>query len=732
MAKIRRPPELQPEPTPDPVITPAPTPITIGAPEGTIPKGKIGGGGPWSLVNRFDPVFVQEGTKHGVDPVMLKSMMIVETGGKNVSDPFGASGVMQIKAGIWGARAKAAGYDLATDNGQIGMAAAMLGGSIPGVRGTTPMERFLYTYYPILNADGSVCWDCKGESGHTPRMYVDDIALYSRLINEAAGVDPEPKPKPLTEAQVLARITGNHPTAEISFGYAQRNIGPNGPVRIYEYGKGHGEGLLDDEYHPGIDIHVPDETPIFAMFGGEVVCAGNNGRSVWGQGCGYFSDDDGGLGNITILTNASALVGGKKRQLKMTYGHMSSATVGVGQRIADGERIGRSGRGGDYPHVHLDVVVDALELNNPRIWNNDGSYHLNDPIPTIINAASGSDQPIPKPLEGFKEWTIPGLGKIKLPESITIETILTPVGVHRPGRKVTMTGSTLHETGNRGASAGARMHSNWQDGCTQGHPDGYVGVSMYVENRLIIIKIPLDENSIHSGDWRNNAHPSMEICVNASRNAEWTEDTAEWIQAAILHSRGQNAKDNLYPHHSSGCPAIINAQGRWPTVEANVDRKIGILKTGGNPDPAVKYAESKPIPKEWDGTDFVRAEDNHRFYALQRVFVTNKVTAARQSADATSPKVRKDLNKGEAFLAHYITEGTGGAMWLVSQFGSRILAADCSPRLGVLIGDKWMGDTPDDWEQEDIILNSSTRGLSAAEVPEDAPALDKQTFMRSD
>ena len=161
----------------------------IGAPTGNIPRGNIGGGGPWEKVNRFDAIFVGEGRKHGVPPAMLKSMMIVETGGNNVSDAHGATGVMQIKPIFWGDKARAAGYDLRTDAGQIGMAAAILGGHIPGVRGDDPTERFVYTYYPVLHSDGSVCYDCRGESGHTPRMYLNDIAFYTRLIEEAASVD---------------------------------------------------------------------------------------------------------------------------------------------------------------------------------------------------------------------------------------------------------------------------------------------------------------------------------------------------------------------------------------------------------------------------------------------------------------------------------------------------------------------------------------------------------------
>lgn len=81
----------------------------------------------------------------------------------------------------------------------------------------------------------------------------------------------------------------------------------------------------------------------------------------------------------------------------MTYGHMSSANVRVGEVVRDGERIGRSGIGGDWPHVHLDFVVNAPDLNNPQIWNNPGEYHLVDPIPHILKAMGASPVPGPFP-----------------------------------------------------------------------------------------------------------------------------------------------------------------------------------------------------------------------------------------------------------------------------------------------------------------------------------------------
>jgi murein DD-endopeptidase MepM/ murein hydrolase activator NlpD len=374
----------------------------LGAPTGIISgplKIAYGRGGPWSTVNAHDPYFAKHGVRWNVRPSMLKAMEVIESGGRMIPNGNGFPnwGNMQLTsqkfgAGYftpWDAAGQKIGADITTADGQIAIAAHVLGGhtGLPG----TPEEIFLSNYYP------TPCLDCPGQDGHTPRQYLEDMKELERQITAAATGVPAPTelatPRVFTEKDILNLISNNAVGVYISFGFNQPNINANGqPVNIYRYGKGH--GTTGDNMHPGIDIWMPDNTPVNAVFGGEVVCVGSRGGEVWGQGCGYFSDDDGGLGNITILTDTEAMVGGRMRQLKMTYGHMSSSVVQVGQRVANGERIGRSGVGAGWPHVHLDVVVNAPELNNPQIWNNGGEYHLVDPIPTIIGALGGGTREI--------------------------------------------------------------------------------------------------------------------------------------------------------------------------------------------------------------------------------------------------------------------------------------------------------------------------------------------------
>jgi hypothetical protein len=369
-----------------PVIEPPPAVVLsgLGAPTGTVPRGKIGGGGSWDLVNRFDPIFIKEGKKHNVSPAMLKSMMIVETGGKNVSDGHGATGVMQIKPAFWADRARQAGYDLNTDAGQIGMAAAILGGSVPGVRGTTPTERFLYTYYPILNPDGSVCYTCKGESGHTPQMYLDDIALYTKLINDALLpiiINPPPLEDPL-EALFGA---GNRPKVFFDF----LSVGGVG----YPYGVGH--GTTNANQHTGNDIDVPFGTKFYAPAAGKILCVGENGTGVWGQGCGFFRDTGHGgtdapsvgVGNITLLCDTGH---------KFVFGHARTCNFKPGQRVNKGDWIGTTG-GMLGPHMHLEAAIDGPDRVSASERARGLTYWLVNPLPAI-KAAMGQPGVITKPV----------------------------------------------------------------------------------------------------------------------------------------------------------------------------------------------------------------------------------------------------------------------------------------------------------------------------------------------
>jgi murein DD-endopeptidase MepM/ murein hydrolase activator NlpD len=100
------------------------------------------------------------------------------------------------------------------------------------------------------------------------------------------------------------------------------------------------------EFHPGIDIAVPEGTPIRAALTGTVAFTESEAES-------------GGYGNYTCIDHGGGL--------STCYAHQSAFGVSAGQQVQQGEVIGYSGCTGYClgPHVHFEVringeVVDPL------------------------------------------------------------------------------------------------------------------------------------------------------------------------------------------------------------------------------------------------------------------------------------------------------------------------------------------------------------------------------------
>ena len=107
----------------------------------------------------------------------------------------------------------------------------------------------------------------------------------------------------------------------------------------------HNGRLIDHQTHLGTDLASVAQAPILAANPGKVVFSGYFG--LYG-GCVIL---DHGLGVQTL------------------YGHMSNNSVQVGQSVARGEEIGRSGNtgmsGGD--HLHFEVLVGGVPVR-PEEW----------------------------------------------------------------------------------------------------------------------------------------------------------------------------------------------------------------------------------------------------------------------------------------------------------------------------------------------------------------------------
>lgn len=135
-----------------------------------------------------------------------------------------------------------------------------------------------------------------------------------------------------------------------------------------------GFGPRDGRNHRGIDLHARDGGPVFAAAGGTVI------EKV-------YRDD---FGNMLLIDHGSGVY--------TRYAHLSSFTpdLGVGARVAAGDRIGLMGNTAAYPipvHLHYELLLG--DYANPR-----GSFGLTPHSPFEYPAAPSqqlAQRPAPAP-----------------------------------------------------------------------------------------------------------------------------------------------------------------------------------------------------------------------------------------------------------------------------------------------------------------------------------------------
>lgn len=115
-------------------------------------------------------------------------------------------------------------------------------------------------------------------------------------------------------------------------------------------------------YHGGNDISVAKGTSVVAMDGGVVIKADtttNKGKDVKSEGYGHF-------GKFILLEHT---VSGKKYYT--AYAHLNSISVKVGDKVSQGQVIGKSGNTGNStgPHLHIAMSYNKYTNGGAPIYN---------------------------------------------------------------------------------------------------------------------------------------------------------------------------------------------------------------------------------------------------------------------------------------------------------------------------------------------------------------------------
>jgi len=191
----------------------------------------------------------------------------------------------------------------------------------------------------LVNSQNKLLSDSGAYKGPLPSVYYnvtfDSLVGYGDFIAARLDAQSECYADLQTRAKKIDQYVKNYPTTlpvpskiTSGFGYRRNPMGGGGT-----------------EHHNGVDLTASTGSNVKATGGGTVI------KSGWQNGYGYTVVVDHGFGIHTL------------------YAHNSKLLVSVGQKVARGDIIAKSGNTGRStgPHVHYEVHVNGKAVN-PRSY----------------------------------------------------------------------------------------------------------------------------------------------------------------------------------------------------------------------------------------------------------------------------------------------------------------------------------------------------------------------------
>ena len=137
--------------------------------------------------------------------------------------------------------------------------------------------------------------------------------------------------------------------------------GNNYPVSHYRYGMTW-DGLLAP--HLGVDLANDKGSMVVAIGNGTVIYSGNDDTELFGFRNEFY-------GNLIVLSLDQKW---NDRQIYALYAHLSETNVEIGQKVTQGDIVGKVGESGAAlaPHLHLEIRIDDprnyMSTRNPELW----------------------------------------------------------------------------------------------------------------------------------------------------------------------------------------------------------------------------------------------------------------------------------------------------------------------------------------------------------------------------
>jgi N-acetylmuramoyl-L-alanine amidase CwlA len=143
-----------------------------------------------------------------------------------------------------------------------------------------------------------------------------------------------------------------------------------------------------------------------------------------------------------------------------------------------------------------------------------------------------------------------------------------PVGnSNRPGRKLTLTGITIHNTDNRDKGANAAAHAKYQKGADARKRQ--VSWHFTVDDKSVYQSLPINEVGWHAHSAKGNATTiGIEICMNVGLNVDAAYKRAALLVAVLAFQNKVKFPKGIFQHHywypQKDCPTVLrNKPNGW-------------------------------------------------------------------------------------------------------------------------------------------------------------------------
>jgi murein DD-endopeptidase MepM/ murein hydrolase activator NlpD len=223
----------------------------------------------------------------------------------------------------------------------------------------------LATVTPCPSANTSVSTGiCNPHPGYT-------TPLSSQPAAGPPNASPTPEGKPtlrVTPSPTLPNPTA--PTLSSSLIFARPIAPPGNNQSDTTYRFGSTQGKKRDPHH-GVEFLNPQSTPVLAAADGVVVVAGDDKKTLYGPYYNYY-------GNLVVIQHdlrSKALQDGRAfpTPVYTLYAHLSEVLVKPGQKVRQGQEIGKVGMtgGATGSHLHFEVRLGEntyAASRNPELW----------------------------------------------------------------------------------------------------------------------------------------------------------------------------------------------------------------------------------------------------------------------------------------------------------------------------------------------------------------------------